>query len=114
MSYAGVHAQTESVHKNCVLGRCAYLCSIVVLHYTSSAAPGQMYTDARELFHVPLNSPECMHQIGSQQQVIKYMYKNKHPHLERPRKRLRESQSPVREESLLVSQLVRFETKTIM
>ena len=30
--YTGVHAQAESVYQNCVLGKCAYLCSIVVLH----------------------------------------------------------------------------------
>ena len=29
---AGVHALAESVHQNCVLGRCANLCSIIVLH----------------------------------------------------------------------------------
>ena len=29
--YAGVHALAESVHQNCVLGRCANLCFIVVL-----------------------------------------------------------------------------------
>ena len=29
--YAGVHALAESVHQNCVLGRCANLYSIIVL-----------------------------------------------------------------------------------
>ena len=30
--YRGIHAQAESVHQNCVAGRCAYMCSIVGLH----------------------------------------------------------------------------------
>ena len=29
--YAGVHASAESVCQNCVLGRCANLCSIIVV-----------------------------------------------------------------------------------
>ena len=33
--YAGIHAQAESVHQNCVLERCAYLNLIVVLHLPS-------------------------------------------------------------------------------
>ena len=33
--YAGVHALPESVHQNCVLGRCANLFSIIVLHLPS-------------------------------------------------------------------------------
>ena len=33
--YAGVHAWAESVHQNCVLRRCANLCSIVVLQLPS-------------------------------------------------------------------------------
>ena len=32
VGYAGVCTQAESVHQNCVLGRRACLCSIVVLH----------------------------------------------------------------------------------
>ena len=31
VGYVGVHAYAESVHQNCVLGRCANLCSIIVL-----------------------------------------------------------------------------------
>ena len=30
--YTGVCTLPESVHQNCVLGRCANLCSIIVLH----------------------------------------------------------------------------------
>ena len=33
--YTGVHTLAESVHQNCLLGRCANLCSIVVLHLPS-------------------------------------------------------------------------------
>ena len=33
--YAGVCTLAESVHQNCVLGRCANLCSIIVLHLPS-------------------------------------------------------------------------------
>ena len=33
--HTGVHTMAESVHQNCVLGRCAYLCSIIVLHLPS-------------------------------------------------------------------------------
>ena len=29
--YAGAHALAESVHQNCVLGRCANLCVIIML-----------------------------------------------------------------------------------
>ena len=35
LGYAGVCAQAESVCQNCVLGRCPYLSSIVVLHLPS-------------------------------------------------------------------------------
>ena len=33
--YTGVHTQAESVYQNYVLGRCANLCSVVVLHLPS-------------------------------------------------------------------------------
>ena len=29
--YVGVHTLAESVHQNCMLGRCGNLCSIIVL-----------------------------------------------------------------------------------
>ena len=35
VSSAGVHTLAKSVHQNCVLGRCANLCSIIVLHFPS-------------------------------------------------------------------------------
>ena len=31
--YARVHTQAESVCQNCALGRCVFLCSIIVLHF---------------------------------------------------------------------------------
>ena len=33
--YTGVHTWAESVWQNCVLGRCANLCSVIVLHLPS-------------------------------------------------------------------------------
>ena len=35
VGYKGVHNLAESVHQNCVLGRCVCLCSIIVLHLPS-------------------------------------------------------------------------------
>ena len=35
VSYAGVHAQAESVCQNCALGRCSNVCVLILSHLTS-------------------------------------------------------------------------------
>ena len=35
VGYAWVHTQIESVYRNCVLGRCSNLCSIIVVYLPS-------------------------------------------------------------------------------
>ena len=42
--YAGVCTLAESVHQNCVLGRCTNLCSIIVLHTPPMPCPRHLKT----------------------------------------------------------------------
>ena len=79
--YAGVHTWAESVCQNCVLERCANLCSIIVLHQQVKLAPFQ---DQNTISYPPLRTISIkvlslFKTIGAKLPSLQEYYQKMHP-----------------------------------